>query len=292
MGVRVLVYNQLRADALSFKGVDYFPYDPAYRVALTFRPDPKLPPRIFRTSRGTDKQFFHAGDGTFTLKGKTFTLPFYADGNDPKKIAELSAFFVDDLTGKGTYGAGRYVDIDSFGPFRRRRRPSTSTMPTIRIARALPSSPARSRRMRSRWPFKPASATRTPGTSGGCAGPGDGPNFAQRYSGAEMKKTILGGGLHRRGFPARGGRRAGARARRSGSRRILAHRHRRARRGHGRCGQDGPGRRHRDHARAPRQNRRCSPGRPEKRRRQHADHARQHHLPHVFADQADHRPWR
>jgi uncharacterized protein (DUF1684 family) len=124
MGVRVLVYNQLRADALNFKGVDYFPYDPAYRVTATFRPDPKLPPRVFRTSRGTDKQFFHAGDATFAIKGKTFTLPFYADTRDPKAIKEMSAFYVDDLTGKGTYGAGRYVDIADFGAF----PPKTATI--------------------------------------------------------------------------------------------------------------------------------------------------------------------
>ena len=29
----------------------------------------------------------------------------------------MSAFFVDDLTGKGTYGAGRYFDISNFGSF-------------------------------------------------------------------------------------------------------------------------------------------------------------------------------
>ena len=124
MGVRVMLYNQLRADALNFKGVDYFPYDPSYRITATFKPDPKLPPRVFRTSRGTDKQFFHAGDATFTLKGKSFTLPFYSGDNDPKKIKDMSAFFMDDLTGKVTYGAGRYVDIDSFGAF----PPKTATV--------------------------------------------------------------------------------------------------------------------------------------------------------------------
>jgi hypothetical protein len=117
MGVRVLIYNQLRADALNFKGVDYFKYDPTYRVTATFKPDLKLPPRVFRTSRGTDKQFFHAGDATFTLHGKSFTLPFYAGDNDPKKITDFSAFFMDDLTGKVTYGAGRYVDVADFGAF-------------------------------------------------------------------------------------------------------------------------------------------------------------------------------
>jgi len=117
IGVRVMLYNQKRADALNFKGVIYFPYDPSYRVTASFKPDAKLPPRVFRTSRGTDKQFFHVGDATFTLKGKRFTLPFYGDSNDPKKIDSASAFFLDDLTGKITYGAGRFVDIDHFGPF-------------------------------------------------------------------------------------------------------------------------------------------------------------------------------
>jgi len=116
-GVRIMLYNQKRADALNFKGVIYFPYNPAYRVTATFKPDPKLPPRVFRTSRGTDKQFFHAGDATFQLNGKTFTLPFYAGDNDPKKIADMSAFFMDDLTGKVTYGAGRYVDVSGVGAF-------------------------------------------------------------------------------------------------------------------------------------------------------------------------------
>jgi hypothetical protein len=117
MGVRVMLYNQHRADALNFKGVDYFPYDPSYRITASFKPDPKLPARTFRTSRGTDKQFFHAGDATFTLKGKTFTLPFYASDRDPKKIAEASAFFTDDQAGTVTYPAGRYVDVADFGPF-------------------------------------------------------------------------------------------------------------------------------------------------------------------------------
>jgi uncharacterized protein (DUF1684 family) len=124
MGVRIMLYNQKRADALNFKGVIYFPYDPSFRVTATFKPDPKLPPRVFRTSRGTDKQFFHAGDATFTLKGKTFTLPFYAGDNDPRKIDTMSAFFMDNLTGTVTYGAGRYVDIEDFGGF----PPKTATI--------------------------------------------------------------------------------------------------------------------------------------------------------------------
>jgi len=116
-GYRIFVYNQKNPDALNFKGVSYFPYDPAFRVSARFRPDAKLPPRVFRTSRGTDKQFFHAGDAVFTLKGKTVTLPFYTDGAAPKDVKDMSAFFHDDLSNNGAYGAGRYVDIADFGAF-------------------------------------------------------------------------------------------------------------------------------------------------------------------------------
>ena len=114
-GWRIFVYNQQNPAAKTFTGVSYYPFDPAFRVTASFRPDGKLPPRVFRTSRGTDKQFYHAGDALFTLKGKRITLPFYAD--DPKMIKDMSAFYTDDLTGKGAYGAGRYVDVEDFGKF-------------------------------------------------------------------------------------------------------------------------------------------------------------------------------
>ncbi len=116
-GWRIFVFNQQNPAALNFKSVSYYPYDPAFRVTAAFAPDPKRPARVFRTSRGTDKQFYHVGDATFALKGKTVTLPFYADSNDVIAITDVSAFFTDELTGKGAYGAGRYVDISDFGVF-------------------------------------------------------------------------------------------------------------------------------------------------------------------------------
>jgi uncharacterized protein (DUF1684 family) len=116
-GWRIFVYNQQNPAAKNFTGVSYFPYDAAFRVAARFRPDAKLPPRIFRTSRGTDKQFYHAGDAVFTLKGHSVTLPFYAESSDPRQIKDMSAFYTDALTGRGAYGSGRYVDVADFGNF-------------------------------------------------------------------------------------------------------------------------------------------------------------------------------
>jgi uncharacterized protein (DUF1684 family) len=116
-GWRIFVYNQQNPVAKNFRGVSYYPFDPAFRVTARFTPDAKLPSRVFRTSRGTDKQFYHAGDAVFTLKGKTITLPFYAESDDPKQVKDMSAFYTDALTGKGAYGSGRYVDVVDFGKF-------------------------------------------------------------------------------------------------------------------------------------------------------------------------------
>jgi hypothetical protein len=116
-GWRIFVYNQKNPAAVNFTGVAYYPFDPAFRVTAKFIADPKLPPRVFRTSRGTDKQFYHGGDAVFALKGKTITLPFYAETNQKAQIKDMSAFYTDALTGKGAYGSGRYVDIAAFGSF-------------------------------------------------------------------------------------------------------------------------------------------------------------------------------
>ncbi len=111
-GLRLWVFDQGNKVAKAFKGVDYFPYDPAYRVSARFKPDVKFTPHVFRTSRGLDKQFFHAGDAVFTLQGKTVTLPLYGDASKPGDVKSLSSFFLDDLTGKGAYHAGRFVDVE------------------------------------------------------------------------------------------------------------------------------------------------------------------------------------
>jgi uncharacterized protein len=116
-GIRVFVYNQRHPAAKAFKGVDYFPYDPNFVVTASFAADPRIPPHVFMTSRGTSKQFYRAGEASFLLQGRRFVLPFYSDTNDPKKISSLSAFFTDELTGKGAYGSGRYVDASAFHGF-------------------------------------------------------------------------------------------------------------------------------------------------------------------------------
>jgi hypothetical protein len=116
-GWRIFVFNQLHPAAKAFKSVSYYPYDPAFRVTARFTPDLKLTARDFRTSMGTDKRFYHAGVATFRLKGKEVRLPLYTGARDAKKLADMSAFFTDDLSNRETYGAGRYLDVEPFGAF-------------------------------------------------------------------------------------------------------------------------------------------------------------------------------
>ena len=117
MGWRLFLYNQRSPIAKAFKGVSYYPFNAAFRVSATFTPDLQLPPKVFRTSRGTDKQFYHAGEAHFKLMGKDVTLPFYTGSNKPGDVNDMTAFYTDRLTGKGAYGAGRYVDVAGFGAF-------------------------------------------------------------------------------------------------------------------------------------------------------------------------------
>lgn len=47
--------------------------------------------------------------------GKPIKLGMFSEESDPAKVKQLSAFFLNDLSGKETYGVGRYIDIDVNG---------------------------------------------------------------------------------------------------------------------------------------------------------------------------------
>jgi len=110
-GLRVAVYNDDNPAAASFGGLDYFPYDPAFVVQAEFKAAPEWTKKIFQTSRGWYKAFYHIGDAVFMLKNKPVRLPMYAGSDTLEEIDSLSAFIMDDTTGKETYGVGRYIDV-------------------------------------------------------------------------------------------------------------------------------------------------------------------------------------
>ena len=114
-GLRVMVYNQANPVARAFKGLDHFPYNPAAAVTATFERAPKVEGIDFQTSRGWYKRFYKMGVAVFTLEGKAVRLPMYAETAEADKVTSLSAFYLDEQSGKETYGVGRYVDVDVKG---------------------------------------------------------------------------------------------------------------------------------------------------------------------------------
>lgn len=114
-GLRVMVYNQGHPLARDFKGLEHFPYNPDAVVEASFEASPSPEGVDFQTSRGWLKRINRVGFASFTLMGKPVRLGMFSDESDPTKVKQLSAFFLDELSGKETYGVGRYLDIEVDG---------------------------------------------------------------------------------------------------------------------------------------------------------------------------------
>ena len=92
----------------NFKGLDYFPINPAYRVEAHF--EPYNPPRKIAITNvlGMTSQETAPGALVFTLQGKTFRIDPIWDMSDPEP-RDLFIIFRDQTSGKETYGAARYL---------------------------------------------------------------------------------------------------------------------------------------------------------------------------------------
>lgn len=107
-----------------FEGLRYFEPDLSYRVeAELVRFDT---PEIVQlgTTTGRISQHYRYGEVRFTLDGQPCRLTVYksvdADGEDAEADRELFLPFRDATSGKESYGAGRYLELEegSAGPGR------------------------------------------------------------------------------------------------------------------------------------------------------------------------------
>jgi uncharacterized protein (DUF1684 family) len=91
--------------------LQYFPIDPAYSVPAVLRLADERPVFEMPTSTGAVRRMQLVGVLEFTLQGETRSLgAFVPDGTE--QITNLFVPFADQTTGKDTYSAGRYLDID------------------------------------------------------------------------------------------------------------------------------------------------------------------------------------
>ncbi len=105
------------AERVGFRGMNYFPVDPKYMLRVRLQPEAS-PVRVrMVTSKGSEQDFLRVGTFDFSLEGKQLRLYAYRSasplGHEHNVQGEpLFVPFRDVTSGKETYGAGRYLDLE------------------------------------------------------------------------------------------------------------------------------------------------------------------------------------
>lgn len=95
----------------NFQGLDFYAVDPAWRIQAHFKPYPK--PREMRVESvisGLEEVSQSPGEIEFTRNGKQYSLQVSGEGDG------YSLMFGDRSNGHGSYGGGRFLDIDKADP--------------------------------------------------------------------------------------------------------------------------------------------------------------------------------
>ena len=94
----------------SFAGLKYFPPDEKHRMKLKLQryPNPEIVTMV--TSKGTQQRFYRVGYFAFEIDGKKARLQAYRSAE--RTDEHLFIPFRDKTSGKESYGAARYIDLD------------------------------------------------------------------------------------------------------------------------------------------------------------------------------------
>ena len=101
----------------AFHGLDYWPVDPRYRLTVPMKELATKESFTIVTTMGEARPCERFGKLTFTLDGADLGLTVYRllDGRQSGTAADLFVPFMDATTGKETYPAGRYVNLEEAG---------------------------------------------------------------------------------------------------------------------------------------------------------------------------------
>lgn len=101
------------ANKASFKGVDYFPVDTAYRLFAKFEPIHNGTVFIMPTTGGVDEKYRTVGYVYIQLDTISAKLEIYAPLTNSKHGESGKYFmpFYDGTNGDETYAGGRYLDV-------------------------------------------------------------------------------------------------------------------------------------------------------------------------------------
>ncbi len=97
-----------------FKGLNYFPPDPSYRIPARLERFEKPEQVRIVTSKGSQQAYLRYGALAFELQGRKLKLYVYKSTEDPFSRS-LFVPFSDATSGFETYKSGRYLDIEEQG---------------------------------------------------------------------------------------------------------------------------------------------------------------------------------
>lgn len=92
-----------------FKGLDYYPPDPDYRFELKLHEHPKKERTKMSYTKGEEQEFIRWGEFRFKIGGQEQVLQAHKSNPDEER---LFVPFRDATSGKKTYGAGQYLDLE------------------------------------------------------------------------------------------------------------------------------------------------------------------------------------
>ncbi|HKZ98388.1 MAG TPA: DUF1684 domain-containing protein [Thermoplasmata archaeon] len=98
-----------------FTGLAYFPPDPAYRIRVRLTRYPDAPRVVLATSKGIPRDMVRYGFFEFQIGGVAQRLDAFTSAQQPGHHHEAESLFVpfrDSTSGKESYGAARYLDVE------------------------------------------------------------------------------------------------------------------------------------------------------------------------------------
>jgi uncharacterized protein len=103
----------LPEDKEHFHSLHYYPVDPAYRVIATVVLEEHPGTFKVQTTTGDFKEYTRLGRLEFLLGGQSYGLTaFLPPSDEPLHGNRIFVPFRDKTSGKETYGAGRYLDLN------------------------------------------------------------------------------------------------------------------------------------------------------------------------------------
>jgi hypothetical protein len=109
----LILFDSRRTAGAAFVPPAWFDFDRAWVFHARLAPDPKPSPVTMLTSLGRTKEYLRVGTFTLDVPGRrAVKIVAYQPTFVAGAAASLSILFTDATTGKETYGAGRYLDLE------------------------------------------------------------------------------------------------------------------------------------------------------------------------------------